>query len=48
MQSLRPSRYILAVGAASALLAGCGGSQPPSGAPGAMLQCLGRDSAHSG
>jgi hypothetical protein len=29
------SRYALAIGAAAALLAGCGGSQPPIGAPGA-------------
>jgi hypothetical protein len=29
--------YALSIGA-SALLAGCGGSQPPTGAPGAMLQ----------
>ncbi len=30
------SRYALSMGAAGALLAGCGGSQPPVGAPGAM------------
>jgi hypothetical protein len=31
-------RYALSIGAATAFLAGCGGSQPPIGAPGAMLQ----------
>jgi uncharacterized repeat protein (TIGR03803 family) len=30
------SRYVLSVCAVAALLAGCGGSQPPIGAPGAM------------
>jgi hypothetical protein len=38
MKSLELSRYALAIGAASALLAGCGGSHPPMGAPGAMSQ----------
>jgi hypothetical protein len=38
MKRLGLSRYALAIGAASALLAGCGGSQPPIGAPGAMPQ----------
>jgi hypothetical protein len=32
------ARYALSVGTAAALLAGCGGSQPPVGAPGAMSQ----------
>jgi len=32
------SRYTLAMGAAAALLAGCGGSPPPLGEPGTMLQ----------
>jgi hypothetical protein len=32
------SRYALCVGIAVAMLAGCGGSQPPIGAPGAMPQ----------
>jgi hypothetical protein len=32
------SRYALSICAAAAFLAGCGGSQPPIGAPGAMLQ----------
>lgn len=32
------SRYALAMGAAAALLAGCGSSQPPIGAPGAVAQ----------
>ncbi|HEY2474014.1 MAG TPA: hypothetical protein VGI19_04350 [Candidatus Cybelea sp.] len=31
-----PARFALNIGAATALLAGCGGSQPPIGAPGAM------------
>jgi hypothetical protein len=31
MKSLGLSRYALAMGAAAALLAGCGGSQPPIG-----------------
>ena len=38
MKSLGFSRYALTIGAASALLAACGGSQPPIGAPGAMPQ----------
>jgi hypothetical protein len=37
MKSLRFGRYALAMSAASALLAGCGGSQQ-IGAPGAMPQ----------
>jgi hypothetical protein len=37
MKSLGPSRYALAIGVA-ALQAGCGGSQPPIGEPGAMTQ----------
>jgi phospholipase C len=32
------ARYALSFGAAAVLQAGCGGSQPPIGAPGAMLQ----------
>jgi phospholipase C len=32
------SRYVLGICAATAMLAGCSGSQPPIGAPGAMLQ----------
>jgi hypothetical protein len=32
------ARYALSFGAASALLAGCGGTQPPIGAPGTMPQ----------
>jgi hypothetical protein len=35
------SRYLLSVSAGAALLAGCGGPQPPSGAPGAMPQTRG-------
>ena len=31
-------RYLLGFCAAAAMLAGCGGSQPPIGAPGAMPQ----------
>ena len=33
MKSLGLCRYALTIGAAAALLAGCGGSQPPIGAP---------------
>jgi hypothetical protein len=32
------SRYALSASVAAALLTGCGGSQPPIGAPGAMLK----------
>jgi len=44
------SRYALTIGAASALLAGCGGSQPPIGAPGAISQsqAIATHPAHSG
>jgi hypothetical protein len=38
MKSLGLNRYALAIGAASALLAGCGGSKPPISASGAMPQ----------
>jgi hypothetical protein len=38
MKSLGLSCYAVTIGAASALLAGCGGSQPPIGAPGTMPQ----------
>jgi hypothetical protein len=38
MRSLEFGRYALNMGSAAALLAGCGGSQPPIGAPGAMPQ----------
>ena len=38
MKGSRLSRYAITLGAASALLAGCGGSQPPIGAPGVMPQ----------
>jgi hypothetical protein len=38
MKSLGLSHYALTIGAASALLAGCGGSQQPIGAPGAIPQ----------
>jgi hypothetical protein len=38
MKSLELNRYALAIGAAAALLAGCGGSQPPIAAPGVMVQ----------
>jgi hypothetical protein len=38
MKSLGQSRYALTIGAAAALLAGCGAAQPPIGAPGAMPQ----------
>jgi uncharacterized repeat protein (TIGR03803 family) len=36
------ARYALSIGAAAVLLAGCGGSQPPIGGPGAMPQVLAR------
>jgi hypothetical protein len=36
------SRYALCSSAAAAFLAGCGGSQPPIGAPGAMPQSIDR------
>ena len=38
MTSLGLSRYALTMGVAAAMLAGCGGSQPPIGVPGAMPQ----------
>ena|ERR1700729_2759399 len=38
MKSSEPFRYVVAVGAAAALLVGCGGSQPPTGAPAAIPQ----------
>jgi hypothetical protein len=38
MKSLGPTRYALTIGAAAALISGCGGSQPPIGAPGATMQ----------
>ena len=38
MKILGVSRHALTIGAAAAMLAGCGGSQPPIGGPGAMLQ----------
>jgi hypothetical protein len=40
MTSRELSRFALGVFAASAMLAGCGGSQPPISAPGAMPQTL--------
>jgi len=36
MKSLDFGRLTLSMGVAAALLGGCGGSQPPIGAPGAM------------
>jgi hypothetical protein len=38
VKSLRVTRYALTIGACAALLAGCGASQPPTGAPGVMPQ----------
>ena len=38
MTSRELSRFVLSVFVAAAMLAGCGGSQPPIGAPGAMPQ----------
>jgi hypothetical protein len=40
MKRFRSDCYAFAASAGVALFAGCGGSQPPIGAPGAMLQCL--------
>jgi hypothetical protein len=50
MKSLDFSRYALGICVASAMLAGCGGSQPPTGAPGAMPQSAmeSAQDAHSG
>src|ERR1700729_2334290 len=50
MKSLGLSGYALAIGAAAALLAGCGGSQPTIGAPGAMQQsrAVAGHAAHGG
>lgn len=45
MRTLGLSRYALAIGVSAALLAGCGGSQPPIGGPGATPQ--GRSVAES-
>jgi hypothetical protein len=36
MGTVALSRFTLSISAAAALLAACGGSQPPIGAPGAM------------
>ena len=38
MRSLDFRRYVLSGCATAAMLAGCGGSRPPIGAPGAMPQ----------
>ena len=38
MKSLDVNRYALCISAAIAMLTGCGGSQPPIGAPGTMTQ----------
>jgi hypothetical protein len=38
MRSLGLSRYVVSIGVAVAMLVGCGGSQPPIGARGAMAQ----------
>ena len=43
MTSLAFSRYALCIGTAFAWLAGCGGSQPPMAATGAMQQRLSGD-----
>ena len=50
MRSLGLGRYALSICAAAAMLAGCGGSQPPIGAPGAMPQSFPASAidAHSG
>ncbi len=44
MKSLDLSRYALCSCAAAAMLAGCGGSQPPIGAPGTMPQTAAQQS----
>ncbi len=46
MKSREFSRFALSICAAAAMLAGCGGSQPPIAAPGAMP--LGRASSSYG
>jgi hypothetical protein len=48
MKSLDLNRYALSTCVATAMLAGCGGSQPPIGAPGAMPQtsAIARHAAH--
>jgi hypothetical protein len=38
MAGINPGRYALTSCIAAALLAACSGSQPPIGAPGAILQ----------
>jgi uncharacterized repeat protein (TIGR03803 family) len=45
MKGMIGSRQLISVGAAVALLAGCGGSQLPIGAPGAMPQAVDDDSS---
>ena len=40
MESLNFVRCVLGICAAAAVLAGCGGSQPPVSAPGAMRQAM--------
>ncbi len=40
MKALALNRFTLTIGVAATLLAACGGSQPPLGAPGAMAQPL--------
>jgi hypothetical protein len=42
MKSLEFGRCALSIGVVAAMLAGCGGSQPPIGAPGAMPQSRAR------
>ncbi len=50
MKSLRLGRYAVCTGVAAALLAGCGGSQPPVGATGGMQQSVAKSAqgVHSG
>ena len=47
METFALSRFGLTISAAAALLAACGGSQPPIGAPGAMQQRSGITASES-
>jgi hypothetical protein len=47
MKRLGLGHYALSSCAAAAMLAGCGGSQPPIGTPGAMPQSSALASAHA-
>jgi uncharacterized repeat protein (TIGR03803 family) len=47
MMSRERSRFVLSVCVAAAILAGCGGSQPPIGEPGSLPQTAAVDPLHS-